>query len=202
MIICFHRINTIKELNKIPHNYGVEVDINIFNYNLCLSHDPGKKGLELKNFLKYFKHKFIIFNVKSEGLEKKIFSEIKKFKIKNFFFLDSSFPYIYKLSKVLTKNFAIRVSDFENINTALNMKNKVKWIWLDCFKNYTFSIKNLKDLKKYNFKLCLVSPDLHGRNLKEKDKQFFKKLKKNKIIPDMICIKKNNLYFLKDLIKQ
>ena len=99
------------------------------------------------------------------------------------------------MSKVLTKNFAIRVSDFENINTALNMKNKVKWIWLDCFKNYTFSIKNLKDLKKYNFKLCLVSPDLHGRNLKEKDKQFFKKLKKNKIIPDMICIKKKQLIF-------
>ena len=45
MIICCHRINTIKELKKIPHNYGVEVDINIFNYNLCLSHDPGKKGL-------------------------------------------------------------------------------------------------------------------------------------------------------------
>ena len=196
MIITCHRINTIKELKNIPLNYGIEIDINIFKKKLCLSHDPGYDGESLDNFLKFYKHKFIIFNVKCEGLENKIFKLINKYNIKNFFYLDSSFPYIYKLSKSLTKNFAIRISDFENIQTALNMKNKIKWIWLDCFKNYKISISQLKKLKKNKFKICLVFPDLHGRKVKKNDKDFFKKLKLNKIEIDMVCIKYVNINIL------
>ena len=78
------------------------------------------------------------------------------------------------MSKNLTKNFTIRVSNFENIQTALNMKNKVNWIWLDCFENYKISISQLKLLKKNNFKICLVSLDLHGRKIKNLHKKFYK----------------------------
>ena len=196
MIICCHRINTIRELKNIPQNYGVEIDINIFGKKLCLSHDPGVKGELLDTFFSYYKHRFVILNVKSEGLEKKVFKILNKYKVKNFFFLDSSFPFIYKLSKILTKNFAIRISDYENINTALNMKNKVNWVWLDCFKNYSFSINDLNKLKRNNFKLCLVFPDLHGREVRKKDINFFKKLKKNNLSIDLICIKHKNLRFI------
>ena len=149
MIVSCHRINTIKELKKIPQNYGVEIDLNLFGNKLCLSHDPGKNGELFYKFLKYYNHRFIIINVKSEGLERRIFKLIKKYKIKNFFFLDSSFPFIYRLSKNLTKNFAIRISDFENINTAFNMKKKVNWIWLDCFKNYKITINQLALQTRY-----------------------------------------------------
>ena len=114
-----------------------------------------------------------------------------------FIFLDSSFPFIYKLSKNITKNFAIRVSDFESINTALSMTNRVKWIWLDCFKKYSISIKLINKLKTNNFKICLVFPDLHGRDIQASDKLFYKSLKRNNIRPDMICIKKRNIDFLK-----
>ena len=200
MIVSCHRINNIKELKRIPQNYGVEIDLNLFGNKLCLSHDPGKNGELFYKFLKYYNHRFIIINVKSEGLERRIFKLIKKFKIKNFFFLDSSFPFIYRLSKSLTKNFAIRISDFENINTAFNMKKKVNWIWLDCFKNYKITINQLRKLKKNNFKICLVSPDLHGRKFRNIDKQFLIKLKKNKISIDMICIKYKNLNDIKFLL--
>ena len=193
MIICCHRINTIKELKNIPHNFGIEVDINVFGKKLCLSHDASTNGVSLNSFLKYYKHKFIIFNIKSEGLEIRVLELIKKFKIKKYFFLDSSFPFIYKLSKTITKNFAIRVSDYENINTALKMTNRVKWIWLDCFKKYSISIKLINKLKINNFKICLVFPDLHGREVQASDKLFYKNLNRNNIRPDMICIKKRNI---------
>ena len=40
---------------------------------------------------------------------------------------------IYKLASQGEQNFAIRFSEFEDINTVLNMKNLVKWVWIDCF---------------------------------------------------------------------
>lgn len=196
MITCCHRINTSKELKNIPKKYGIEIDVNMFGKKLCLSHDPGNDAESLNRFLRFYNHKFLIVNVKSEGLEIKIMKILKKYKIKNFFFLDSSFPFIYKLSKTITKNFAIRVSDYENIQTAFNMKNKVNWIWLDCFQKYKISIKQIRLLKKNNFKICLVSPDLHGRKIRKVDIDFYKKLRKHKVFLDMICIKYLNLNFI------
>jgi hypothetical protein len=196
MIFCCHRINTIKQLKKIPTNFGIEIDINTDSNKLVLKHDPFGKGELLEKFLEFYRHKFLILNVKSEGLEKKIFKFLKKKKLKNYFFLDSSFPYIYKLSKKLTKKFAVRVSDIECINTAFEMKNKIKWVWLDCFKNYNVSIKNIKKLQNLNFKICLVAPDLHKRKVSLKDKIFFRKLKKNNIKLDMVCSKEGNYQYL------
>ena len=82
MIFTAHRINTIKKLKSIPYYYGIEVDVRERNNNLILSHDPFKSGERLDKFLKYYNHKFIILNIKAEGLEKKVFRLIKKKKNK------------------------------------------------------------------------------------------------------------------------
>ena len=103
MIIVCHRINTIKQLKKIPYNYGVEVDVRDYNNNLILNHDPFKKGENFLNYLKYFKHKFIIINIKSEGIEKRVYKILKQKKIFNFFLLDVTIPFIVKLNKNLIK---------------------------------------------------------------------------------------------------
>ena len=78
MIIICHRINSIKQLKKIPYKYGVEIDVRDYKNKLVLNHDPFKKGETLINYLKYFKHKFLIINVKSEGIETKIYEILKK----------------------------------------------------------------------------------------------------------------------------
>lgn len=192
MIFCCHRINTIQELKKIPAHFGIEVDVSTSLNKLVLKHDPFISGDSFKKFLNFYRHKFLIVNVKTEGIEKKILNYLVKFKINNFFFLDSSFPFIYKLSKKLTKKFALRVSDFESIETAYKMKNKVEWIWIDCFKNYDISVKKIKNLQNLKFKLCLVSPDLHKRKISLKDKMFFQRLYKNNIKLDIICAKNKN----------
>ena len=99
-LFCCHRINTINELKKIPNHYGIEIDLrDNLNGDIYISHDPFKSGENFGEFLKYYKHSFIILNIKSERIEYKVLELLKKHDIQNYFFLDSSFPMIYKLSK-------------------------------------------------------------------------------------------------------
>ena len=193
MILIAHRINTSKDLKKIPHEIGVEVDVRESREHLILQHDPFIKGEILENFMKKFKHRFIIFNIKSERIEFKILDLIKKYKLKKYFFLDSSFPMIKLLIKKKEKNIACRVSDEEDIKTAINLKNKINWIWFETQFSFKKSYSKLKKLKKLNFKICIVSPDLHNKKIKFSKKEIFF-LKENKLI-DAVCVKFKNFKY-------
>mgnify|MGYP001406597621 FL=1 len=87
MIIIKHRVNSIIKLKNTPKNFGVEIDLRSDLNNIFLNHDPFKKGELFEKWIKFFKHKLIILNVKEEGLEPKILSILKKNKVKNFFFM-------------------------------------------------------------------------------------------------------------------
>ena len=63
-----------------------------------------KKGEKLIEWLKNFKHKFIVFNIKEEGLEFQLQKLLIKFNIKEFFLLDQSFPFYVKNIKTFGKN--------------------------------------------------------------------------------------------------
>jgi hypothetical protein len=201
MITICHRINSIKLLKKIPYNYGVEIDIRDYKNTLILNHDPFKKGESFLKYLEHFKHKFLIINVKSEGIETKIYKILQKRKIKNFFFLDVSLPFIVKLSKSLTKKISIRVSDLESIQTASNFKKKVEWVWLDYFKDNELKLNNIKILKNMKYKVCYVSHDLQNRKIQNKEIAYFKKTKEKKVLLDMIIIKKENILKWKNVFK-
>mgnify|MGYP001414641427 CR=1 FL=1 len=196
MIIIYHRINSIKQLKKIPYKYGVEIDIRDYKNELILNHDPFKKGDKFLEYLKHFKHKFLIINIKSEGIEKKIFDILKKKKINNFFFLDVSFPFIVKLYSKMSKKIALRVSDLESIQTVKKLKKKSNWIWFDYFKKDEMKLQNIKTLKKMKFQICYVSHDLQNRKIKKKEISFFKK---NKL--DMLIIKKEKINIWKKIFK-
>jgi hypothetical protein len=186
-----HRINTIKELKTIPNEYGVELDLRDFGNKLILQHDPFKDGEEFEKYLKYYNHGTMILNIKSERIEHKVLELLKKYNIKRYFLLDSSFPMIYLLSKNGEQNIALRFSEFEGIDTILNMKNKVNWIWVDCFSKLPINKDNYKLLKDNGFKFCLVSPEL--QNQSEKLEKYKKYLNDNNIIFDAICTKANNI---------
>ena len=78
MIINKHRVNTIKELKKLSIDFGTEIDLRSNNKDIYLHHDPFKKGELFSSWIKYFKHKLLVLNVKEEGLEQKIISILKK----------------------------------------------------------------------------------------------------------------------------
>lgn len=186
-----HRINTIEELKEIPKEYGVELDLRDYADRLILQHDPFTDGEDFEEYLKHYNHGTMILNIKSERIEHKVLELIQKYNIKKYFFLDSSFPMIYLLSKSGEKNIALRFSEFEGLDTILNMKEKVDWIWVDCFSKLPIDKQNYKLLKEKGFSFCLVSPELQGQCDKiEKYKQY---LKHENIIFDAICTKIYNV---------
>ena len=186
MILISHRINTIKELKQTNKSYGVEVDLRDEKRGIYVHHDPFKKGILFKDYLKNYKHKFIICNIKSERIEFEVINILKKFSIKNYFFLDSSFPMKVICIKNKIYKQSIRLSKYESFPKT-KFFEKIKWIWLDTFDGFPKDtlIKSLKRKKK---KICLVSPELHGMKVnKVKIKNF---LKKNHNYIDMVCTRR------------
>lgn len=181
-----HRVNTIKELSILPNDYGVEIDLRDYGENVVIQHDPFVSGEDFEKYLSHYNHGTMILNIKSERIEYSVLKLIKKYKINKYFFLDCSFPMINSLSNSGEKNIALRFSEFEGIDTIINMKNKVNWIWVDCFSKFPLSIDKFYFLKSLGYKLCLVSPELQGHS-----KYIQDKLKeKMKLIPfDAICTK-------------
>jgi hypothetical protein len=189
-----HRINTIEQLDNIPKRYGVEIDVRQGDHRLVLSHDNldnFDEELSFTSFLESFKHTFLIVNIKTDGIEEEILDNLIYHKIENYFLLDCSFPTIVNLTSQGVKNIAVRYSEYESIFTVLNMKDKVKWVWVDCFTKMPMTKHEYDVLKLGGFKICVVSPELQSQEEKiEEYRDFFIK---NDIIPDMICTKYHNI---------
>ncbi len=187
-----HRINTVAELLKIPEYYGIEIDLrDTTNGKLHLSHDPFVLGEYFEDFIKYYHHKFIILNIKSERIEHKILDILDKHNITEYFFLDSSFPMIYLLSKSGNKNIAVRFSEYESIESILLLRNRVNWVWVDCFSMLPLTVDIYHTLREAGFKICIVSPELQGQD--NKIEQYRDFMRENNIYVDMICTKVYNI---------
>jgi len=187
-IIC-HRVNTVETLKKVDKKYGAEVDIRSEGNKLIIHHDPFSGGEDFENWIKEFDHSFLILNVKEEGLEERLLSLLNKYDIKNFFFLDQSFPFIIKYSKKGIKDIAIRVSEFESLDTAISLSGLCNWIWVDCFTRLPINSSDIEKLRENGFKLCYVSPELQGRGTFEDIKEFISQLKLLDTSPDAVCTK-------------
>ena len=184
-----HRINTVEELKKTPKEYGVELDLRDFGDRLILQHDPFTDGEDFEEYLKYYNHGTMILNIKSERIEHRVLELIQKYNIQKYFFLDSSFPMIYSLSKDGEKDIALRFSEFEGLDTILNMKDKVDWIWVDCFTRLALTNLEANQLKQADFKLCLVSPELKGYDPECEIPKMWNILVERNIFIDAICTK-------------
>lgn len=193
MEIILHRINSIDLLKSKNKNYGIEIDIRSYSKNLILNHDPFYTGDLLSEWLKSYNHGTLILNVKEEGLEEEILFLLKKNLVESYFFLDQSFPSIFKNIKNKDTKSAIRISDYESVENAFNLEGKIDWIWLDIFDKFVISKEVLKKLKRKEFKVCLASPELNNTSkLTIRDLKKF--LKEKKIILDAVCTKFPHLW--------
>tara|TARA_B100000795_G_scaffold268014_1_gene254082 strand:+ start:1211 stop:1798 length:588 start_codon:yes stop_codon:yes gene_type:complete len=189
-----HRVNTIEMLKKTPRELGVEIDIRSNNENLILHHDPFLDGQLFEDWLLHYQHGLLILNVKEEGLENRILELIKKYNINDYFFLDQSFPFLRKTSNEGESKCAVRVSEYEDINTALSLSGMVKWVWIDCFTFFPLSLEDAKKLKAAGFKLCFVSPELQGYTDHSYVENFRDKIKLLGIKGDAVCTKYPDLW--------
>ncbi len=193
MIIVSHRINTSEALLKIPNKYGIEIDIRSRHDQLILHHDPFCYGELLSDWLKNYKHKLLILNVKEEGLEPQILSLMEKHSIDHFFFLDQSFPFIIKTLNAQEKRTAVRVSEYESIETALKVAGKAQWVWVDCFTKFPINQNEALRLKE-SFKICIVSPELQGRSDINEIIKLKNLLQEIHLKPDAVCTKRPDIW--------
>ncbi len=178
MIKVIHRVNTISGLARVPPGCGVEIDIRNEGSRLILNHEPFEGGESFEDFCSAYNHKLLVLNVKTEGIEEEVLKTVKRHGIKDYFFLDLTFPKILELSAKGEKNIAVRFSEYEPIENALCLKGKVKWVWVDTFTKLPLTKKIYQKISKASFKVFLVSPERWGRlgDIK-KYKKFFKKEK-------------------------
>ena len=185
-------ISKKEELEKVSREYGVEIDLrDNIDGTIYINHDPFVLGENFENYLKEYNHGTMILNIKSERIELKILELLKKYNIKNYFFLDSSFPMIKLLSDKGEKNIALRYSEYEGLDTLEKMQGKVDWVWVDCFTKLPIDNKIYRKIKDMGYKLCLVSPELQGQP--EKIELYAKQIKGEKIEFDAICTKEYNM---------
>ena len=195
MLKILHRVNTIEQLQSVPIEFGVEVDIRSWGEKLIIHHEPFIKGESFKEWLKSFKHKMLILNVKEEGLEGQIISLMSDNNIKDYFFLDQSFPFLIKTTSFGESRCAVRVSEFESIETAMSLSGKVDWIWVDCFTHFPLTLTNARRLQiDGKFKLCFVSPELQGRTDINYIENFRREVESLGIKGDAVCTKYPDLW--------
>ncbi len=194
MKIIAHRRNTINELNASPTKYGVEVDIRSCGNKLIIHHDPFVDGESFDDWVAAYRHGTLILNVKEEGLEARLIALMKSHGIDDYFFLDQSFPFLVKWANMGERRCAIRVSEFESIATALTLAGKVDWVWVDCFTRFPLSEDDARRLKEASFRLCLVSPELQGRDAATEIPQLAKLLVERNIQADAVCTKRPDLW--------
>ncbi len=190
MKLISHRRNTVSELLATDSKYGIEVDIRSKGDRLIIHHDPFVAGESFDKWIDAYRHGTLILNVKEEGLEARLIALMQSKGIADYFVLDQSFPFLVKWSKAGEHRCAVRVSEFESIETALTLAGKVDWVWVDCFTRFPLSEHDARSLKDAGFKLCLVSPELQGRDANVEIPHLVSLLKERNIAADAVCTKR------------
>lgn len=189
--IC-HRVNKIDELINIPKEYGVEIDLrDNLSGRIYIEHNPFQEGEDFEEYLKNYCNGTMILNIKSERIEFKVLELLSKYDIKDYFFLDCSFPMIYSLTQKGVRNIALRLSEYEKMDTIIAMAGKLDWVWIDCFSKIPVKKNDLKWLKELGFQTCFVSPELQGRP--EDLERYITQIKNEELYFDAICTKNYNI---------
>lgn len=199
VIVVIHRVNKIEELKEIDPKYGVEIDIRHNNKNgrLYLNHDPGE-GDDFEEYLRIFSeqgNKFVISNIKEAGIEQNVINLASKYGVENYFLLDVEFPFIFRavnsgkikgLKPVenLNGRLAIRYSEAEPAENALQFAGIFKWIWIDTNTRLPLNKDVYSKLINAGYKLALVCPERWGRP--EDIPKYIKQMKREGIRIDAV----------------
>ncbi len=194
MNIIAHRINTSSGLAATPVAYGVEMDLRLHNGELICAHDPLTPGESFGSWLSAFEHGTLICNLKEEGIEDLVLEALKNAGIENYFFLDQSFPYLVKYSKNGHSKAAVRVSEYESVETALSLAGQVDWVWVDVFTKFPLDADDSRRFKAAGFKFCLVSPELHGRFEQSALDEVKEAMRLINFVPDAVCTKRPEVW--------
>lgn len=194
MKLISHRRNTLAQLRETPTHLGVEVDIRSAGDRLVIHHDPYVEGLDFEAWIAEYRHGTLILNTKEEGLEARLVESMRRRGIEDFFFLDQSFPFLVKWARQGERRCAVRVSEFESIETALTLRGMVDWVWIDCFTRFPLDTAGARRLTDAGLRLCLGSPELHGHDPDVEIPRVAALARSLEITFDAVCTKRPELW--------
>lgn len=171
----------------LEKGYGFESDVRDYMERMVISHNiatsSSQNAEEVFKWLHEFEDKYCFaINIKADGLKDILQSFFTKYSISNYFLFDMSIPQMVEFREMGLRFFT-RQSEVE---PNPNMYEDAAGVWIDGFWNTDWITRELLNGHINNGKeVCLVSPDLHG---KENYKEFWKKLVDDKIDLDKVIL--------------
>ena len=152
---------------------GVETDLRDHGGTVVISHDPPGTTPEPEMTFEQFLHLYrahdatgtLALNIKADGLSSEVLRLLTRFDLEEYFVFDMAIPDMLSYSKLGIRCFA-RQSEFE---TPLVFDHDPTFlstagIWLDSFSPIWYSTELVRDHLESGLDVCLVSPELHGRD--------------------------------------
>jgi hypothetical protein len=167
VIIVHHRVLDPARLADVPTHEGAETDVRIHQGRLVLAHDPYQDGAELREFLRQWRHRLLVLNVKEEGLEPHVLPMLAAAGVEDVFLLDQGTPLLVRTVKAGEGRVAVRVSEYEGTVGAWKLAGRARWIWLDLYAGFPIAESEIQGLRAAGYRICLVSPELHAPTRKE-----------------------------------
>ncbi|MBT4286133.1 MAG: hypothetical protein HOD92_02260 [Deltaproteobacteria bacterium] len=153
--------------------FGTETDIRDLDGELIISHDPPQGGcLTVDEFFEiyqqYSPELYLALNIKADGLQEKLKKKLAYYNVGKYFVFDMSVPDALVYNKAGIATFT-RESEYE---TSPSFYDDAIGVWLDEFNGHWIDegtiIKHLNNAKQ----MCIVSPELHGREPYEEWKAY------------------------------
>ena len=189
-IYIAHRLNTKKKILKIKKFdfKGAEIDLRADSNNIIMTHDPFKKGLNFIKNIKLFKNYFLIIDIKSTGISKKIYKILIKKKMKFLFLNLISQEFVEMIKLGYSNHLFLRFSLYEKFDLNNKILKKINWIWFDFFNNVSISKNQYKYIKRNKKKICITSPDLLGKSKAFNDIKGFHEKPPQMVRPPVLII--------------
>ena len=160
----------------LEKGYGIESDIRDYNGRIVISHNIADASCQAAEegfkWLHEFNDKYCFaINIKADGLKDILKEYFDRYSISNYFLFDMSIPQMVEFREMGLR-FYTRQSEVE---PEPCMYVDAAGVWIDGFWSIDWITENLLQRHIATGKeVCLVSPDLHG---KENYKDFWEKLK-------------------------
>lgn len=152
-------------VRAFEYGLGIETDIRDLDGVLVVSHDMPRKhtSLTLAQLLDDYTvancDSMLALNIKSDGLAKSLQQLLEKYNVRHYFCFDMSVPDSMNYFRSGMPA-AARISEYEPEGY---LSNKASFLWIDGFNEEQVNLVHLQDWLSRGKIVCLVSPELHGR---------------------------------------
>lgn len=153
--------------------FGTETDIRDYLGELVISHDIAvKESLKLSRFFEIYKSFDetlpLALNIKADGLQARLRSLLNRYDIKNYFLFDMSVP---EAVRYIKQGFTVytRHSEYER---EPNLYVESDGVWMDEFNSHWITVDHINGHLLQKKKVCIVSPELHGRKYRDSWKDY------------------------------